>query len=80
MQTIFNSDSYCVVVFPDAPEGVSFEILDKTMKREIFIGGALARAFETKVQAFMRSDPEMEDVDSFLSQFDGMMQQSVVLH
>jgi Protein of unknown function (DUF3567) len=80
MQTIFNSDSYCVVVFPDAPDGVAFEIMDKTMKREIFIGGALAKAFESKVQDFMKTDPEIEEVDTFLSQFDGMMQHRVVLH
>jgi hypothetical protein len=70
MQTIYNSDNYCVVVFPDAPNGAGFEIMDKQLKREIYIGGDVARAFHSKVRELMESEPDQEDVDAFLTQFD----------
>jgi hypothetical protein len=80
MQTIYNSDNYCVVVFPDAPDGAGFEIMDKQLKREIYIGGEVAQAFQTKVRALMDSEPDEEDVDAFLTQFDGLMHRAVVVH
>jgi hypothetical protein len=80
MQTIYNSDNYCVVRFADTPDGEAFEILDKNMRREVYVGGALARAFQTKVHALMSSEPTLDEIDLFLSQFDGLMQQTVVLH
>jgi hypothetical protein len=80
MQTIYNSDNYCVVVFPDAPNGAGFEIMDKQLKREIYIGGTVAQAFQSKVRALMESEPDQEDVDAFLTQFDALMQHSLVVH
>jgi hypothetical protein len=80
MQTIYNSDNYCVVVFPDAPNGAGFEIMDKQLKREIYIGGDVARAFQSKVRELMESEPDQEDVDAFLTQFDGLMHHGLNTH
>jgi Protein of unknown function (DUF3567) len=81
MHMIYNSPNYCVVEFRDA-EGHfgGFEIMDKASRREIFIGGSLAQQFRTEVQLLIAKEPSIEEVDDFLSQFDGLMQQPLTLH
>ena len=81
MQMIYNSPNYCVVEFKDA-EGTyaGFEIMDKAARREIFLGGALARQFREDVSELIAAEPTLEEVDEFLSQFDGLMQQPLTLH
>ena len=81
MHMIYNSPNYCVVEFRDA-EGASggYEIMDKASRREIYIEGDLARQFRADVQQLIMSEPSIEEVDDFLSQFDGLMQQPLTLH
>jgi hypothetical protein len=83
MQMIYNSPQYCVVEFHGA-EGQSFgggyEIMDKTGRREIFLDGLLADRFRAEVQRLIAAEPTVEQVDSFLSHFEGLMQQPLVLH
>lgn len=81
MNMIYNSPSYCVVEFKD-PEGLvgGFEIMDKLGKREIYLGGDLARHFRDGVQELIQSEPSIEQVDEFLSRFEGLMQHPLVLH
>lgn len=81
MHMIYNSPHYCVVEFRDT-EGQfgGFEIMDKASRREIFIGGSLAQQFRTEVQLLIAKEPSIEEVDDFLSQFDGLMQQPLTLH
>lgn len=81
MNMIYNSPSYCVVEFKDS-EGHSggFEIMNKLGRREIFIGGDLAEHFRDDVQQLIESEPSLEQVDDFLSRFDGLMQHPLVLH
>ena len=81
MQTIYNSPNYCVVEFKDG-EGHAggFEIMDKLGRREIYIGGELARAFRDEVRELIGGEPTIEEIDEFLSRFDGLMQQPLVLH
>lgn len=83
MNMIYNSPNYCVVEFKSAA-GESFsggyEIMDKTAKREIFLGGQLAEKFRFDVSALIASEPSVEEVDDFLSNFEGLMQQPLVLH
>lgn len=88
MQMIYNSPSYCVVEFngvagfDDGAQGhpVGFEIMDKAARREIFLGGALAVGFRQKVSELIAGSPTVEEIDAFLSGFDGLMQQPVCVH
>lgn len=90
MNMIYNSPNYCVVEFrgeteaqdkPGSPGGhAGYEIMDKAARREIFLGGQLADRFRADVQELIASEPTIEEVDEFLSRFDGLMQQPMVLH
>ena len=86
MNMIYNSHNYCVVEFASfaAHDGQEqsggFEIMDKNSKREIFIGGLLADTFRKDVTSLIDSEPSTEEVDEYLSRFDSMMQQPLVLH
>ncbi len=85
MQMIYNSENYCVVEFgadvdqaPLASGG--FEIVDKNLRREIFLGGALAENFRADVQRLIESEPSVEEVDAFLGKFDNVMMNPLVMH
>lgn len=83
MQMIYNSPSYCVFEFAaDAGQDRvgGFEIMDKTMRREIFIEGALATRFRQHVAELAARSPSVDEIDAFLSRFDGLMQQPVNVH
>ncbi len=86
MNMIYNSPNYCVVEFAafDARDGHEeaggFEIMDKTAKREIFIGGLMAASFRKDVTSLIDSEPSTEEIDDYLSRFDSMMRQPLVLH
>ena len=86
MNMIYNSPNYCVVEFARFAAGDGreqnggFEIMDKTAKREIFLGGALADSFRKEVATLIDTEPSIEEIDEYLSRFDSMMQQSLVLH
>jgi len=85
MQTIYNSPLFCVVEFTgfgaegQHPAG-GFEIMDKTLRREIFLGGEDAAQFRSSVQALIASEPSPEDLDSFLEAYSGVMTTPVALH
>ena len=86
MNMIYNSPNYCVVEFASfaardgREESGGFEIMDKTAKREIFIGGLLADSFRKDVASLIDSAPSTEESDDYLARFDSMMQQPLVLH
>jgi hypothetical protein len=82
MNMIYNSPSYCVVEFRDAEaESVGgYEIMDKTARREIFIAGPLAHRFRRDVESLIATEPSIEDVDDYLSQFDNLMHHPLTLH
>lgn len=86
MNMIYNSHNYCVVEFASfaardgREEAGGFEIMDKTAKREIFIGGSMADSFRKEVTSLIDSEPSTEEIDEYLSRFDSMMQQPLVLH
>jgi hypothetical protein len=54
--------------------------MDKTGKREIFLGGVLADKFRFDVSQLIATEPSVEEVDDFLSGFEGLMLQPLVLH
>lgn len=86
MNMIYNSPNYCVVEFKSeaAPAdnrfSGGFEIMDKLGRREIFLEGDLAEKFRVNVQELIENEPSIEEVDDFLRQFEGLMQQPLVLH
>lgn len=81
MHMIYNSPNYCVVEFRDAEGDVGgFEIMDKASRREIFIDGSLAVHFRDGVTQLIASEPSIEEVDDYLSRFEGLMQQPLTLH
>jgi hypothetical protein len=86
MNMIYNSSNYCVVEFAsfaarDGNQQIGgFEIMDKHTKREIYIGGLLADTFRKDVTTLIDSEPSTDEIDEYLSRFDAMMQQPLVLH
>ena len=85
MNLIYNSDQYSVVEFgaDKAREALRFggyEIVDKSVRREVFIGGISAESFRRDVEDLIASGPSEEEIDNFLGQFDLMMSQSVLLN
>jgi hypothetical protein len=85
MNMIYNSQHYCVVEFSDFdadgrhPAG-GYEIVDKNLRREIFLGGRDAEQFRESVRALIEAEPSLDDVDEFLGGYVGLMTQPVVLH
>ena len=85
MNLIYNSEQYSVVEFgvdsgQEALRFGGYEIMDKSGKREIYIGGNWAEAFRKHVQNLIASEPSVEEVDAFLGGYDAVMSQPVVFH
>ncbi|MDP5009586.1 MAG: DUF3567 domain-containing protein [Glaciimonas sp.] len=84
MNVIYNSEQYSVVEFSadkerEALQFGGYEIVDKSFKREIFLGGALAEFFRQGVEDLIASEPSIEDMDDFLGKYDALMSQPVTL-
>lgn len=87
MQLVYNSPHYCVLEFSDfethavgrAPAG-GFEIMDKALRREIFLAGADAARFRDSVRALAEQQPSPDDIDEFLGGYTGLMTMPVVAH
>lgn len=82
---IYNSPQFCVFEFEGAVmtgdrEIGGYEIMDKQLRREIFLGGKDAEVFRRNVQELIEQGPTSEQVDEFLQGFSGLMNQPVVLH
>lgn len=84
MNMIYNSPHFCVVEFSDFGAGShqagGFEIMDKSLRREIFIGGVEAETFRANVAALIEREPSPEDFDEFLHGYTGLMTQPLTLH
>lgn len=82
MNMIYNSPNYCVVEFGaiEPRQSGGYEIMDKNARREIFLAGPLADDFRRGVARLIASGPTTEEIDEFLSQFDELMQQPLILH
>jgi Protein of unknown function (DUF3567) len=58
-----------------------YEIVDKTVRREIYIEGALAERFQQGVQALVETGEATEEkFDAYIAGFADAAQQPVVLH
>ncbi len=84
MNMIYNSQLFCVVEFPPLGEGIhasgGFEIMDKQLKREIFLGGSQADQFRENVAKLISSEPTADDIDDFLTGYTGLMTTPLTLH
>jgi hypothetical protein len=85
MNLIYNSEQYSVVEFGaddgrDALRFGGYEIMDKSGKREIFIGGIWADSFRKTVEVLIAGEPSMDEIDDFLGEYGGLMSQSVTFH
>jgi len=83
MEMIYNSPNYVVVEFAQldgASTSGGFEIVDKQSRREVYIAGESAEQFRSQVRELIATEPSMEDVDEFLSQFDDYMNHPLTLH
>jgi hypothetical protein len=85
MNMIYNSDQYSIVEFGvdhtlEALRFGGYEIVDKSGRREAFIGGKMAQSFRRSVNDLIASEPTMEEVDEFLGSYDSLMSQPVLLH
>lgn len=88
MQMLYNSENFAVVQIdvPGADADGSavnrggYEIVDKSARKEIFIGGALAESFKKGVQKLIDSSPSEEELDDYIGRFSSLMQQPLVLH
>jgi len=84
MNMIYNSHHYCVVEFSDFDEerypAGGYEIVDKNLRREIFLGGRDAEQFRASVQELIANEPSLDEVDDFLGGYVGLMTQPVILH
>lgn len=95
MQMLYNSDSFAVVQFDVAPASVrqaagdespaqltrgGYEIVDKFLRKEIFLEGAMAQSFKEGVEALIETRPSEEEIDEYIDRFSSLMQQPVILH
>jgi len=77
MNIIYSSDSYYVVEYP-AQHG--YELVDKRSARGTFFQGDVADRFVNSLQAAVDEDASVERVDEFLSGFDVLLNQPLVVH
>jgi hypothetical protein len=69
-----------VAAEPETQRG-GYEIVDKTMRREIVIEGALAERFQRGVQALVETGEATEEsFDDYIAGFADLAQRPVVLH
>jgi hypothetical protein len=85
MNMLYNSSNFCVVEFSDLgdvhrhPAG-GFEIMDKGMRREIFLDGVPAETFKRDITELMSGSPTFDEFDAFLSGYSGLMTQPMAMH
>ncbi len=81
MNMIYNSPHYCVVEFKDAAgEFGGFEIMDKSQRREMYLGGTLAESFRQDVEEMIARETSTDELDAFLGRFDGLMHHPLTMH
>jgi hypothetical protein len=85
MNMVYNSSNFCVVQFTGFGEGEAhpaggYEIMDKNLRREIFLDGKQAECFRHEVAEFISGEPSSDEFDDFLSGYASLMNQTVALH
>lgn len=85
MEMIYNSPHYCVVEFTDVGpigtmESGAYEIMDKTLRREIFLHGSDAENFRDTVQTLIEREPTVDEFEEFLASYSERMHMPLTLH
>jgi len=91
MIVLYNSDSFAVmqVDLPgdstatgDALSGgrSGLEIVDKTLRKGIFLDGDMAAGFMASVEALTRQTTDLDDIDDHLARYTASGLQTMVLH
>lgn len=91
MIVLYNSDSFAVmqVDLPgeasatgDAPTGsrTGLEIVDKNLRKGIFLDSAVAASFMAGVQALTQQTTDIDDIDAHLARYTDSGLQTMVLH
>jgi len=85
MNMLYNSSNFCVVEFSDFGEPMQhpaggYEIMDKGMRREIFLDGTRAQHFKRDITELMSNEPSFDDFDAFLAGYTGLMTQPLAMH
>ena len=77
---IFNSRKPSVCVLEGHTTAGGFEIMDKGMRREIFLDGPQAEHFKRDVDELMSTEPTFDEFDAFLAGYAGLMTQPLAMH
>ncbi len=77
MFVMYNSENYCVVEFANR-HGI--ELVDKTTGRAGFLEGELELKIRASMADFAAGEPNVEQVDEFLGNYDSLLTNSVALH
>lgn len=81
MNMIYNSRHYCIVEFRDpAGQFGGFEIMDKSLRRQMYLGGGLADGFRHDVEEMIARETSTDELDAFLARYDGLMQHPLTMH
>ena len=85
MNMLYNSSNFCVLEFSgfgdaDLHPAGGFEIMDKGLRREIFLGGSQAERFKHDVDELMSTEPDFDEFDAFLAGYAGLMTQPLAMH
>ncbi|HEX6829276.1 MAG TPA: DUF3567 family protein [Burkholderiales bacterium] len=76
MNLVYNSDHFYVMEFA----GGAYELVDKQSGLGMFLQGASADKFRDSIQSVISTSPTVESVDEFLSGFEELLTQKIVLH
>jgi len=85
MNMVYNSSNFCVLEFSDFGEvgrnpAGGFEIMDKSMRREIFLDGPRAEQFKREIDELLSTEPTFDEFDDFLTGYAGLMTQPLAMH
>ncbi|HET9700624.1 MAG TPA: DUF3567 family protein [Burkholderiales bacterium] len=76
MNLVYNSDHFYVVEFA----GDGYELVDKERGRGTFLQGPSAARFRESMQSVIAASPTIASMDEFLSGFEELLTQAIVLH
>ena len=57
-----------------------FEIVDKRTGKELYLDGSWAEYFQAQINAWQRTAPTQEEVETFLDSYASLAQTPVVVH
>lgn len=95
MQTLYDSDSFCLTHIVGAWEEEAlpskdgetlrlprhgFELLDKRVGKEVYLDGPWAELFQQQLQAWQRNAPTQDEVEDTLERYAGLAQIPATVH